>query len=600
MTLPTAAELKESLQGIPSPPPGMALSVFPFASEHLEDPFWWDQAGRDIIDQRHIFDRHSGEEQVEKLKEVLDEFPHHKIRVLNKAAEEGYAGVIETLLKLGVPAWGKEERKKPDEDEEDEDVQTEDYEFTPLHEAALAGHLDCTRVLVEKGGIDVNQKDYQNATPITYSARKGHHEIVKYLLEQGANPTPEKEEDHPNLLQQALMSGSVDTLKLLLDDGRLKEAGVDVDLSKIEVAASSASIDMIKCVLTYLEFPQEESETWPGENLSEEQRQAIEDAVGRATGKNSLESTRLLLSYLTPPKVDTPGQFQYHAFMNVKNSVATFDASEKIAESDNEPLMELIGDTLLGPPPENATKVNKSPAHSGELNDHHEWLQRHLMYAAAAEALGVVKLILEKYNGNVNHISRKFHGTPLFSAAAQGKLDVVRYLLEQGKADIHIGCGKFANGPTALHNAIRNKNIEVVKALLLHGGPVEELQPEIEAIYTEGTLVVVALESCRAPVLVLSPLQFQEWKKENEEGGRHFSFSEMAIPVNEIGKACVESLQIRKRDEMLKEHGDTARKLMSMNDVDEEASEEKVDRDGQLVKRTERERRGWLERMGLQ
>jgi hypothetical protein len=63
------------MSSTPSPPPGMAISCFPPAKEHFLDPYWWDMAGRDIIDQRHVFDRLSGEEQRVELRAVLREFP---------------------------------------------------------------------------------------------------------------------------------------------------------------------------------------------------------------------------------------------------------------------------------------------------------------------------------------------------------------------------------------------------------------------------------------------------------------------------------------------------------------------------------------------
>jgi ankyrin repeat protein len=69
---------------------------------------------------------------------------------------------------------------------------------------------------------------------------------------------------------------------------------------------------------------------------------------------------------------------------------------------------------------------------------------------------------------DVNHISIKYHATPLFNAAIQGNVEVVRYLLELHNADIHLGNGSYANGPTALHNAILNGQEEVVKLLLQH------------------------------------------------------------------------------------------------------------------------------------
>lgn len=49
------------------------------------------------------------------------------------------------------------------------------------------------------------------------------------------------------------------------------------------------------------------------------------------------------------------------------------------------------------------------------------------------------KLLPEKYKADMNQILIKYHATPLFNAAVQGHVEVVRYLLESHNADIHLG-----------------------------------------------------------------------------------------------------------------------------------------------------------------
>lgn len=98
----------------------------------MQDPFGYDQAGRNFIDQQHIFDRYFGEEQKEKLKEALKEalkeFPSNGGRIMDKAAKEGYADVIVALLQLGANPMEKgggegneREGEKGDEEEENEE-----------------------------------------------------------------------------------------------------------------------------------------------------------------------------------------------------------------------------------------------------------------------------------------------------------------------------------------------------------------------------------------------------------------------------------------------------------------------------------------------
>jgi plasmid replication initiation protein len=91
----------------------------------------------------------------------------------------------------------------------------------------------------------------------------------------------------------------------------------------------------------------------------------------------------------------------------------------------------------------------------------------------------MTKLLPEKYKADVNHILIKYQATPLFNAAVQGHVEVVRYLLESHNTDIHLGNSGYANGSTALHNAslnvavnnpIANRLEDVVGILLKHGG----------------------------------------------------------------------------------------------------------------------------------
>jgi hypothetical protein len=89
---------------------------------------------------------------------------------------------------------------------------------------------------------------------------------------------------------------------------------------------------------------------------------------------------------------------------------------------------------------------------------------------------------------------------------------MVRYLLESHHVDVHIGCGSFANGPTALHSAILNGQSDVVKVLLEHGGPVQSFNL-IAPIIEEKKLFVAAFKKCRAPVNLLEEGDF-EWMRE--------------------------------------------------------------------------------------
>ena len=61
---------------------------------------------------------------------------------------------------------------------------------TPLHEAAFCDRIECMRILLDVGKVNVNAKSKVSSTPLHYSAWKGHIEVATLLIERGANINP--------------------------------------------------------------------------------------------------------------------------------------------------------------------------------------------------------------------------------------------------------------------------------------------------------------------------------------------------------------------------------------------------------------------------
>lgn len=57
---------------------------------------------------------------------------------------------------------------------------------TPLFLACRSGSLDCVKILVEEGQVDVRRKDLIGKTSIMVARDCEAKEIVDYLLEKGA------------------------------------------------------------------------------------------------------------------------------------------------------------------------------------------------------------------------------------------------------------------------------------------------------------------------------------------------------------------------------------------------------------------------------
>ncbi|KAE9366204.1 ankyrin [Stipitochalara longipes BDJ] len=583
--LPTAAQVAAQIANRPSPPPGMVLNVFPPTREYMSDPFWYDTAGRDVIQQRHIFDGCKGEEQKEKLKEVLNEFPSRGRWVLRKAAQEGYADAIISLLELGVSLAR-------------EDNEDENHEFAPLHIAAFYGNLECVKALVKKGKIEVNARDGLDSTPLLNAARGGHLSTVQWLLEHDADPIAKRDPKMINILQSAAVSGNTDVFRTILGDQRIIDAGIKLD-NVISFPAGSGNIEMLKLVLERAGFSIDGDNTRDkllnSHPLTSEQVEEFERGLWRATTKSAPESLCFLLAYLTDRNLD--GSFQYYECKDkaIRNEI--FNETIGIVEKDDTEWFETVWNSLLNPP---QSVLDSNPEGKAQQQ---EWLHRRLITAAGAGALQMTKLLLERYKADVNHISIKYHATPLFNAAAQGHVEVVRYLLESDNVDIHLGNGNFANGPTALHNAVLNahENVfkfdQVVRLLLKHGGPLESFNEAIGTISGSAKLFIVALKKYRAPVELLNEEQREQRRDEIDSKGRA-----LELAVDETDQIWLQNLQMRRRDERLKV---ADRELMTVGDIygepekgkEENGQESRSDDDEPALKRIKR--LGWLERMGL-
>ena len=98
------------------------------------------------------------------------------------------------------------------------EVNSDEDDVTPLHDASYRGHLQICRVLLQHDA-PVDSRNSIGWTPLHLASEKGHHEVARLLLEYHAdvNAVDTDFEDTP--LHVACQFGHLSTAKVLLEHG---------------------------------------------------------------------------------------------------------------------------------------------------------------------------------------------------------------------------------------------------------------------------------------------------------------------------------------------------------------------------------------------
>ena len=94
--------------------------------------------------------------------------------------------------------------------------QSEANTYTPLHIAALQGHCNVVQCLLENGA-DIECKDNNSATPLHLAALNGHQDVVQCLLKNGADIQC-KAKNSTTPLHMAAFHGHHTVVKYLLEE----------------------------------------------------------------------------------------------------------------------------------------------------------------------------------------------------------------------------------------------------------------------------------------------------------------------------------------------------------------------------------------------
>lgn len=442
----------------------MAVSVAP--SPHVlfaQDYECHDQLGRNPLQQRFIWGFKDDAERLAAFEEMLDEFPKQKNRrqMLFKTVGRGDEVIARRLVETGMQVVpdldaerlyneAKEKREaETGEMEVEEDIpDVDDPSCSPLHVATSHEQFGILKMFIESGE-DVNALDEIGRTPLIAASHRGHVEIMAYLLGRGADlmvrmSTNAVAQEYLDLsagadaLEVVTLNGTVEGLKLLLEHHVHGTTGNNADHGDSEKRltittraihnAARGSYEALVYLFTKAGYPLPSRDGGEvGEQLTEEQKHVILDAIPMTASFGPLACLKMLLSYFFIGHEVENGTF---AVREAWHETWTRGAYGSLEKHDEDKLAYLYWfgikehDTMsMDPLPESQT-----------LN-----LQHLLELAAQQGSMKCARLLIVKYGAGVNKMRVPPASFPLFLATWRDRADMVRYLLEDCGADVHKG-----------------------------------------------------------------------------------------------------------------------------------------------------------------
>jgi ankyrin repeat protein len=104
-----------------------------------------------------------------------------------------------------------------------------EYGDTPLHLAALAGHLDVVRVLIDNKA-DVNAKNKEGYTPLHLASEMDYTEVVDFLRQNGGQDAANVDAQSTTVTSAGISGANATAVGFAWNDGFLeKEYSISTD-----------------------------------------------------------------------------------------------------------------------------------------------------------------------------------------------------------------------------------------------------------------------------------------------------------------------------------------------------------------------------------
>jgi len=380
---------------------------------------------------------------------------------------------------------------------------------TPLYYVAVRGYEKLAAILLEKGA-EVNAQGGHYGNALQAACFRGHEKVVAILLEKGAEVNAQGG-DYGNAIQAACLEGHKTTIRLLIKWGANPLASIHGDWSPLEAAAKRGDLSVVELLLqgahntistnthdipNILDFP--ESPGNANETTADAKRlMSIHGhALLLATSNGHMDVSRSilganrdlemrcqlcvssLLASSDPLRRELLARTGRHSYHREGHSVCCCNVVLAAACSQNQSLLAMLlsFEGGIDSRSEN-TDVEDKEAAIRILQD----LGRDIKEFTDAAERGESET-LERMLSNLGVDVQDGCGwSALHRAAYGGHADIVRWLLEDKGADLHL---RLVNGNKAIHCAAQRGNTDIVSLLLEKGSCVDERTGTNELHYT--------------------------------------------------------------------------------------------------------------------